>query len=320
MRKVVWAVGGSFTRKTLPVSLQWFYPGLSERSITTNSAINRGIRRGKIEHFRPDMLEVANSYSKANSYGKRGDQGLERKSFIRLDKARRPNHQQQQDVEDQEALAMIKESRQTPGQKRYPRAGREEPAVQRRQEKPTYSPRQYKEGRWATSSYDRERRETRSRSQNYSPSTSPRPDRMSGREAYPDRLQKSADPKTDRTSRQSRAPDSEDEASGFASQVRQPRASKEALPIPYTTPASEFLYGTSVIIAALKSRRRKMYKLYVYEGDNREALPRDASVLKLALAAGVPVTPVKGDELRLMDKMSTGRPHNVCIHCVPLKP
>lgn len=81
--------------------------------------------------------------------------------------------------------------------------------------------------------------------------------------------------------------------------------------IPYTTPASEFLYGTSVIIAALKSSRRKFYKLYIYSGENREAGTRDAAVGKLGLAAGVEVINVEGEWLRLMDKMSNGRPHNV---------
>lgn len=89
-------------------------------------------------------------------------------------------------------------------------------------------------------------------------------------------------------------------------------ASYDTLAIPYTTPASEFLYGTSVVSAALKSRRRKLYKLYIYSGENREAHDQDLSLRKMALAAGVQVTQVQGDGLRLMDKMSTGRPHNVC--------
>lgn len=82
------------------------------------------------------------------------------------------------------------------------------------------------------------------------------------------------------------------------------------LSVPYTTPASEFLYGTSVITAALLSSRRKLYKLYIYSGDNREVHEQDKGIRELALKRGVVVERVKGDWLRLMDKMSTGRPHN----------
>ena len=82
------------------------------------------------------------------------------------------------------------------------------------------------------------------------------------------------------------------------------------LSIPYTTPASEFLYGTSAITAALLSSRRKLYKLYVYAGDNREDLQQDLKIRQLALKRSVVVERVKEDGLRLMSKMSAGRPHN----------
>lgn len=86
--------------------------------------------------------------------------------------------------------------------------------------------------------------------------------------------------------------------------------SKVPLSIPYTTPASEFLYGTSVVTAALLSSRRKLYKLYIYGGDNREAHDQDNRIRHLALESSVVVERVKGDWLHLMDKMSLGRPHN----------
>ena len=87
------------------------------------------------------------------------------------------------------------------------------------------------------------------------------------------------------------------------------------LSIPYTTPASEFLYGTSVVIAAMLSSRRKLYKLYIYDGENREARDQDLKIRKMAVERGIVAEKVAGDWLRLMDKMSTGRPHNVrlCI-------
>ncbi|KAI9806766.1 MAG: hypothetical protein M1825_006223 [Sarcosagium campestre] len=80
--------------------------------------------------------------------------------------------------------------------------------------------------------------------------------------------------------------------------------------VPYTTPASQFLYGTSVVQAALQSSKRKLYKLYIYEGENRKTVGRDATMRKLALSRGIEVVGVSGDWIRLMDKMSEGRPHN----------
>jgi 21S rRNA (GM2251-2'-O)-methyltransferase len=95
------------------------------------------------------------------------------------------------------------------------------------------------------------------------------------------------------------------------------------LSIPYTTPASEFLYGTSAIFAALTAMRRKMYKLYVYSGENREAGGKSDSIQVLAHNRQVEVIKVEGDWLRVMDKLSKGRPHNVCQlaefpSCLPL--
>jgi 21S rRNA (GM2251-2'-O)-methyltransferase len=83
--------------------------------------------------------------------------------------------------------------------------------------------------------------------------------------------------------------------------------------IPYTTPASEFLYGTSVVTAALKASRRKLYKLYVYEGENRERTQQDNVMIRLARSVSVPVQSLSGDGIRMMDKMSAGRPHNVSL-------
>lgn len=84
------------------------------------------------------------------------------------------------------------------------------------------------------------------------------------------------------------------------------------LSVPYTTAGSEFLYGTHVVRAALRSGRRKLYKLYIYEGDNGpgEKVEADQSIYKLALAASVNVSKVTGDWERLLNKMSDQRPHN----------
>lgn len=85
------------------------------------------------------------------------------------------------------------------------------------------------------------------------------------------------------------------------------------LSIPYTTPASEFLYGTSVVEAALKSKRdlrRKHYKLYIYTGENRENAQQDLDLERLARRSGVEVSRVGADWLPMLDKMSGSRPHN----------
>ncbi|KAL8811944.1 MAG: hypothetical protein Q9200_001412 [Gallowayella weberi] len=100
------------------------------------------------------------------------------------------------------------------------------------------------------------------------------------------------------------------EQPGNMSDERPQRKSHAPLSIPYTTPASEFLYGHSVVTMALKASRRTFYKLYLYNGDTAEVRGQDKQVRKLALAANVEVTRVGNDWIKLMDKMSGGRPHN----------
>ncbi|KAL9585581.1 MAG: hypothetical protein Q9212_001441 [Teloschistes hypoglaucus] len=91
---------------------------------------------------------------------------------------------------------------------------------------------------------------------------------------------------------------------------RSRRKSAAPISIPYTTPASEFLYGHAVVTSALQFSHRKFYKLYLYNGDAAESRGQDNQVRKLALAANLEVTRVGTDWIRLMDKMSGGRPHN----------
>ncbi|KFA47591.1 hypothetical protein S40293_07413 [Stachybotrys chartarum IBT 40293] len=80
--------------------------------------------------------------------------------------------------------------------------------------------------------------------------------------------------------------------------------------IKYTTAASQFLYGRSVVQAALQQGRRKLYNLYIQEGENQKHSKEDSQITRLATAQGIPVTAVPKDDQRLMDKMSMGRPHN----------
>lgn len=94
--------------------------------------------------------------------------------------------------------------------------------------------------------------------------------------------------------------------------------------IPYTTAASQFLYGKSVVEAALRGARRKFYKLYIYRGRQEETTKsqryagiyqetrnaQDTSIEFLAIQHNVQVVNLREDGLRLMDKMAGGRPHN----------
>ncbi|KAK6854553.1 hypothetical protein PG995_009646 [Apiospora arundinis] len=92
--------------------------------------------------------------------------------------------------------------------------------------------------------------------------------------------------------------------------------SGEDLPVRvhHTTAASQFLYGRSVVEAALKSSGRKAYVLYIYGGEDRQNLSQDIHLEKLAMAKGIRVQKIRDkDGLRSMDKMAGGRPHNGCV-------
>lgn len=91
-----------------------------------------------------------------------------------------------------------------------------------------------------------------------------------------------------------------------------PRKNRDPISIPYTTAASQFLYGKSVVEAALRSSRRQLYKLYIYGGANRQSSTNDDALLTtLAKRKNIPVAVLSdADGLRLMDKLSASRPHN----------
>ncbi|KAK3945882.1 RNA methyltransferase [Diplogelasinospora grovesii] len=85
---------------------------------------------------------------------------------------------------------------------------------------------------------------------------------------------------------------------------------REPVSIPYTTAASQFLYGKSIVEAALLASTRNLYKLYVYAGANRQNIEQDHALEKLAQRKGVEIVRVREDGLKMMDKMSIYRPHN----------
>ncbi|TDZ49513.1 rRNA methyltransferase 1 [Colletotrichum trifolii] len=98
---------------------------------------------------------------------------------------------------------------------------------------------------------------------------------------------------------------------------RQPR--ELAVSIHYTTAASQFLFGRSVVAAALNSSRRKFYNLYVYRSDNKKDTQDDRWIVSMAEKKGVKVNPIDFADQKLMDKKSKGRPHNgVVLEASPL--
>ncbi|KAJ5720149.1 tRNA/rRNA methyltransferase SpoU [Penicillium malachiteum] len=83
--------------------------------------------------------------------------------------------------------------------------------------------------------------------------------------------------------------------------------------IPYTTPASEFIYGTSAVEAALRCSRRQLYKLYIYQAAGEDLSPAKVALRKLALSKNIGIKMAFAGWDRLLDKMSAGRPHNGCV-------
>lgn len=81
--------------------------------------------------------------------------------------------------------------------------------------------------------------------------------------------------------------------------------------------ASQFLFGASVVNAALTLRRRKLYHLYLMTSGKRALQQPDdesgAKMRDLIKEAGVPRSTVKTQNMSMMEKMSGGRPHNGCI-------
>lgn len=89
-------------------------------------------------------------------------------------------------------------------------------------------------------------------------------------------------------------------------------AESDPISIPYTTAASEFLYGYNPVRAALKAGRRQLYKIYIHPRvAGREDGGHVRSLTTLAQDAKVEVKDVDDSWLRVMDKMSDHRPHNV---------
>jgi hypothetical protein len=83
--------------------------------------------------------------------------------------------------------------------------------------------------------------------------------------------------------------------------------------LPYTTAASEFIYGHSSVLAAIKANRRKFHKLYIHA---RGVSHPGINTLVARAKGKVDVREVGDEYLQAFDKASSGRPHNVGSPCV----
>ncbi|KAL5425251.1 hypothetical protein PMIN07_011963 [Paraphaeosphaeria minitans] len=77
--------------------------------------------------------------------------------------------------------------------------------------------------------------------------------------------------------------------------------------LPYTTAASEFIYGYSSVLAAIKANRRKLHKLYIH---TRGASHAGLTALVARAKKKVDIREVGDEYLQAFDKASSGRPHN----------
>jgi len=122
-------------------------------------------------------------------------------------------------------------------------------------------------------------------------------------------------PPQDRMSRNRREPFPRRHEYSDRASAASPRASRSSISgspssLPFTTAASQFLYGKSVVEAAMKTGRRKLYKLYIYGGANRKNVVQDQALENLARRIGLETVILAERDQPLMDKMSQGRPHN----------
>ena len=298
------------------------WPG-QDRFISINSAIHRGIRK-------------SNSRERtrgASHDGRRSRDSFPSQKLRKAPRTPRPNHQERQDFEDVAELRRRNEAKKTVKQQLYREGGRARPL---KNGKDTYKAAQ------TGTEPDTPRRypaSTRKPLGSLKPSHSIRPNRAVPRAEIfgPGGTRLPNLTKQDDIEHNSYL-DSAYETSGGMRKNTFPlesaalessgrlslrhkgtntghydRVSRVPLAIPYTTPASEFLYGASVVSAALRFSARKFYKFYSYDGPDRVDRRQDESMRGLARSKAVEIMQVQGDWLKLLDKMSKGRPHNVSL-------
>lgn len=81
--------------------------------------------------------------------------------------------------------------------------------------------------------------------------------------------------------------------------------------IPHVATNSEFIFGTNVVEAAIKSHRRKLYRLYIYAGLNRTKATKleGDQIRKLAREHHPDIEIVDEMDIGQLDSMSHSRPH-----------
>ncbi|KAJ6258899.1 hypothetical protein Dda_5794 [Drechslerella dactyloides] len=85
---------------------------------------------------------------------------------------------------------------------------------------------------------------------------------------------------------------------------------KEPRLLPRMTPTSEFLYGYNMCLLAFRQMRRQIHKLHIYTGLMRQGGSRERENLLRKIAENVKVPVSTTMDVRLIDAMSKGRPHN----------
>ncbi|OTA26896.1 hypothetical protein BTJ68_12462 [Hortaea werneckii EXF-2000] len=86
------------------------------------------------------------------------------------------------------------------------------------------------------------------------------------------------------------------------------------LSIPYSTAASEFLYGSNVVLAALRAKRRRIHHLYVSRGAQDRSSESAGTIRNIFDLARRNEVPIEADaSIKLLDKISGDRPHNGVI-------
>ena len=371
MRTALDTVSGSFSRQLFLLRTHCVRRGQSVRDLSTNSAINRGIRRGKSNNLRGNAdyqnkdggreggQSQKRTPSERHGGARPGDPPQARAPSERWEgqtRARPPSERLERDGVRGKTQARIAsgrhegDSRRGEAQARTPSDRHKNERLSRSEEQVHYEAKELPKHHWMGRGSKRDARNsaTWKRGRDSGPSGQPHKrleinDHKFGfKEEMPSLSWDSKPSSTSIDSPVDGVSPTRDytfQRSASAHRARQlttprpidtgepenssqsiaKRYPKEPLSIPYTTPASEFLYGTSVVLAALKTRRRKMYKLYAIEGGDQggkmahePTTSKLASVQASAVAAGVPIEAVKSGWLRLMDKMSNGRPHNVC--------
>ncbi|KUI59599.1 rRNA methyltransferase 1, mitochondrial [Cytospora mali] len=117
---------------------------------------------------------------------------------------------------------------------------------------------------------------------------------------------------SNRPSRSNKSDEVDEDGEADEAWVRKPKRQEVPVSLPYATAASQFLYGTSTVEAALQANRRKLYRLYIYKGKDRrnKSLEKDMAIGDLAKRRGLKVEYVDEAALPMLNKMSGSRPHN----------